>query len=120
MIFMFNDDAVVPKGDRPGDGLIEHMRQHDVINVSERHAGGMPPSEHADWVIDLARVCGVNGGSVVVEGMPDGGGDAGLIHRSISSALARPSDYETVVPSQVEGRSRHPRKRKMTEDIAAE
>lgn len=29
------------------------MRQHDVINASELHAGGMPPSEHADWVIDL-------------------------------------------------------------------
>ena len=68
MILMFNDDEVVPKGDHPGNGLIEHMRQHDVINASERHAGGMLPSEHADWVIDLGPGGGVNGGKIIAEG----------------------------------------------------
>lgn len=41
-------------------------------NVSEWHAGGMPPSEHADWVLDLGPGGGVNGGRiVVVEGTPE-------------------------------------------------
>jgi hypothetical protein len=46
MILMFNDDEVV----------IEHNR--DGINASERHAGGMPPSEHGDHVIDLGSAAG--------------------------------------------------------------
>jgi hypothetical protein len=46
------------RGDRPGDGLIEHMRQHDVIKT-------------ADWVIDLGPGGGVNGGKIVVEGTPE-------------------------------------------------
>ena len=58
MILMFNDDEVVPKGDRPGDGLIEHMRQHDVIKT-------------ADWVIDLGPGGGVNGGRIIAEGPPE-------------------------------------------------
>jgi hypothetical protein len=40
-------------------------------NVSEWHAGGMPPSEHADWVIDLGPGGGVNGGEIVAEGPPE-------------------------------------------------
>ena len=40
-------------------------------NVSERHAGGMPPSEHADWVLDLGPGGGVNGGEIVAEGTPE-------------------------------------------------
>ena len=55
---MFNDDEVVPKGGRPGDGLIEHMRQHDVIKT-------------ADWVIDLGPGGGVNGGRIIAEGPPE-------------------------------------------------
>ena len=58
MILMFNDDAVVPKGDHLGDGPIEHMRQHDVIKT-------------ADWVIDLGPGGGVNGGKVIAEGVPE-------------------------------------------------
>jgi excinuclease ABC subunit A len=58
MILMFNDDEVVPEGDRPGDGLIEHMRQHDVIKT-------------ADWVIDLGPGGGVNGGRIIAEGPPE-------------------------------------------------
>jgi excinuclease ABC subunit A len=58
MILMFNDDEVVPKGDHPGDGLIEHMRQHDVIKT-------------ADWVVDLGPGGGVNGGRVIAEGVPE-------------------------------------------------
>jgi excinuclease ABC subunit A len=58
MILMFNDDEVVPKGDHPGDGLIEHMRQHDVIKT-------------ADWVIDLGPGGGVNGGKIIAEGPPE-------------------------------------------------
>lgn len=40
-------------------------------NASERHAGGMPPSEHADWVLDLGPGGGVNGGEIVAEGTPE-------------------------------------------------
>ena len=39
--------------------------------MSERHAGGMPPSELADWVLDLGPGGGVNGGEIVVEGTPE-------------------------------------------------
>ena len=47
------------------------MRQRDGINVSEWHAGGMPPSEHVDWVIDLGPGGGVNGGRIIAEGPPE-------------------------------------------------
>ena len=55
---MFNDDEVVPKGGHPGDGLIEHMRQHAVIKT-------------AAWVIDLGPGGGVNGGRIIAEGVPE-------------------------------------------------
>ena len=31
----------------------------------------MPPSEHADWVLDLGPGGGVNGGEIVAEGTPE-------------------------------------------------
>ncbi len=39
--------------------------------MSERHAGGKPPSEHADWVLGLGPGGGVNGGEIVAEGTPE-------------------------------------------------
>ena len=32
---------------------------------------GMPPSEHADWIIDLGPEGGVNGGEIVAAGTPE-------------------------------------------------
>ena len=40
-------------------------------NESERHAGGMPPSDHADHILDLGPGGGVNGGEIVAEGTPE-------------------------------------------------
>jgi excinuclease ABC subunit A len=55
-------------------------------NVSERHAGGMPPSEHADWVLDLGPGGGVNGGEIVAEGTPE---DVAANARSFTGAYLK-------------------------------
>ena len=50
------------------------LQQYHVLtssNVNERHAGDMPPSKHADWVLDLGPGGGVNGGEIVAEGTPE-------------------------------------------------
>ena len=55
---------------RPNDGR-SALFGSTSSNVSEWHAGGMPPSEHADWVLDLGPGGGVNGGEIVAEGTPE-------------------------------------------------
>src|SRR4051812_37759454 len=99
MILMFNDDEVVPKGDRSGDGLIEHMRQHDVIKT-------------ADWVIDLGPGGGVNGGRIIAEGVPETIAD---VANSATGQYLRPIlDRASVKPKVVDvAPKRAKRSRKM-------
>ena len=93
MTLMFNDDAVVPKGDHPGDGLIEHMRQHDVIKT-------------ADWVIDLGPGGGVNGGRVIAEGVPET--IAGVAISATGQYLKPILERASVKPKVVETKPRKP------------
>ena len=46
------------RGDRPGDGRIEHTRQREVAKT-------------ADWVLDLGPEGGDKGGEIVAEGTPE-------------------------------------------------
>jgi excinuclease ABC subunit A len=102
MILMFNDDEVVPKGDHPGDGLIEHMRQHDVIKT-------------ADWVIDLGPGGGVNGGRIIAEGVPEVVAD---VANSATGQYLKPIlDRASVKPKVVEVTPKRPkRSRRVTVD----
>jgi excinuclease ABC subunit A len=95
MIFMFNDDVVVPKGDHPGDGLIEHMRQHDVIKT-------------ADSVIDLGPGGGVNGGQIIAEGPPERIAEVAI---SATGQYLRPIlDRASVKPKVVEVAPKRPKR----------
>jgi hypothetical protein len=70
---------------RPNDGR-SALFGSTSSNVSEWHAGGMPPSEHADWVLDLGPGGGVNGGEIVAEGTPE---DVAASERSFTGAYLR-------------------------------
>jgi excinuclease ABC subunit A len=100
MILMFNDDVVVPKGDHPGDGLIEHMRQHDVIKT-------------ADWVIDLGPGGGVNGGKIIAEGPPEKIADVAI---SATGQYLRPMlERASIKPVIVETTPKRPKRTRKVE-----
>jgi len=90
------------RGDRPGDGLIEHMRQHDVIKT-------------ADWVIDLGPGGGVNGGEIIAEGPPEAIAEVG---NSATGQYLRPIlERASVKPKVVEVKPKRPaRSRKVAVD----
>ena len=46
------------RGDRPGDGPIEHTRMREVIKT-------------ADWILDLGPDGGDKGGEIIAEGTPE-------------------------------------------------
>jgi excinuclease ABC subunit A len=95
MILMSNDDEVVPEGDRPGDRLIEHMRQHDVIKT-------------ADWVIDLGPGGGVNGGRIIAEGPPEA---IAAVPVSATGQYLRPIlDRASVKPVVVDVKPKRPKR----------
>src|SRR5206468_7917219 len=100
MILMFNDDEVVPKGDRPGDGLIEHMRQHDVIKT-------------ADWVVDLGPGGGVNGGRIIAEGVPET--IAGVAVSATGQYLRPMLERASVKPKVVEVAPKRPKRARKVE-----
>ena len=78
-------------------------------NVSERHAGGMPPSEHADWVLDLGPGGGVNGGEIVAEGTPE---KVVTVAGSFTGQYLKPLlERASVRPEFVVGQLSKPRKR---------
>jgi len=90
------------RGDRPGDGLIEHMRQHDVIKT-------------ADWVIDLGPGGGVNGGEIIAEGPPEKIAEVGI---SATGQYLRPIlERASVKPKVVDASVKKPkRSRRVVED----
>jgi hypothetical protein len=101
MTLMFNDDEIV----------IEHNR--DGINASERHAGGMPPSEHGDHVIDLGPGGGVNGGKIVVTGTPE---DVAAEPKSFTGQYLKPLLERASVQPMKPQPAKKSRKRSSSED----
>ena len=86
-----------------------HIQTSMSSNVSERHAGGMPPSEHADWVLDLGPGGGVNGGEIVAEGTPEkvAASDRSFTGQYLRDTLAKtPVQSSSVRPELVEGRKK--------------
>lgn len=78
----------------------------------------MPPSEHADWVLDLGPEGGVKGGEIVAEGTPE---QVAAVERSFTGHYLRPMLERASGKSEIiETKASKSRKRNVAEDVAAE
>jgi excinuclease ABC subunit A len=75
----------------------------------------MPPSENADWVIDLGPGGGVNGGKIIAEGPPEV--IAGVANSATGQYLKPILERASVKPKVVETKPKRPtRSRKVAVD----